>query len=176
MPGVSVGKTVVDSPQGYARSEQSLPVCFLPYKGRKVFEVLFCYFPFAIELVMLGTHFVIGRTIQLQPVYGCLNLLLQRVRQLRVGENMPAYEFRIKPAILNFKRIENIREVPLAAVYCGTGQTVIAPFIRKIRAQRLGTKMLNSPSGSPFNLNSRSKIVHKPRQLSLRGALPEHLP
>ena len=126
--GVSVGKTVVDYFQGYARSEQTLPGSFLPYKGRIVFEVLFCHFPFAIELVMLGTHFVIGRTIQFQPVYACLNLLLQRGRQLRVGKNMPAYKFQIKPTILDFKRIENIREVPFAAVYCGTGQTVIAPF------------------------------------------------
>ena len=132
--GVSVGKTVVDYFQGYTRSEQTLPGSFLPYKGRIVFEVLFCHFPFAIELVMLGTHFVMGRTIQFQPVYACLNLLLQRGRQLRVGKNMPAYKFQIKPTILDFKRNENIREVPFAAVYCGTGQTVIAPFVRKIRA------------------------------------------
>ncbi len=68
---------------------------------------------------------------------------------------MPAYEFQTKPTILDFKRIEYIGETLLATVYCGTGQTVIAPFIRKIRAQRLGAKMLNSPSGSPFKENCK---------------------
>ena len=140
--GVSVGKTVVDYFQGYTRSEQTLPGSLSPDKWGIFLEKPLCYLPFAIELVMLGTHFVIGRTIQFQPVYACLNLLLQRGRQLRVGKDMPAYEFQIKPTILDFKRIENIREVPFAAVYCGTGQTVIAPFVRKIRAQRLGEKML----------------------------------
>ena len=87
---------------------------------------------------MLGAHFVIVGVIQFQPVYGRLNLLLQRGGQLRVGENMPAYKFQIKPVILDFKRIEHIGEIILTAVYCGTGQTVITPFIRKIGAQRLG--------------------------------------
>jgi len=82
---------------------------------------------------MSCAHFPITSVIQSKPVDGCLNRLLQFLRQLWAGKNSAADRLKMKPAILYLKWIEDLIVFPFPTVHSGAGKPIIAPLVCQIQ-------------------------------------------